>query len=129
MRGTAVVRERRTAFAALAAFALFVAVLQVATPSEARRPSTVTVTASVVRDRSGNGTITSDPTGINCGADCTETYAARTSVHFTATPASGSYFIRWSAGPCRRVLGPVCRLTLVGDTVVTAVFSTRAPAA
>lgn len=129
MRPTGISTIRRATLLGAAFLALAALVVVRAEPSEARRATTATVTATVVRDRSGNGTITSDPAGINCGVDCTETYAARTSVHFTATPATGSYFIRWSAGPCRRVLGPVCRLTLIGDTAVTAVFSTRAPAA
>lgn len=129
MRATTTSGPRRAILLAAAFLTLATLVLVRAEPSEARRVTTATVTATVVRDRSGNGTITSDPAGIDCGSDCTETYAVRSSVHFIATPAAGSYFIRWSAGPCRRVPGPVCRLTLIGNTAVTAVFSTRAPAA
>ena len=48
---------------------------------------------------SGNGTITSNPLGINCGVDCSESYANNTSVTLTATPMSGFNFVDWS-GDC-----------------------------
>ncbi|MDH4138922.1 MAG: hypothetical protein OEW09_19730, partial [Anaerolineae bacterium] len=44
----------------------------------------------------GTGTVTSDPAGINCGADCTEGYSDLTSVTLTATAAAGSTFAGWS---------------------------------
>ncbi|CAN5867248.1 hypothetical protein BH18ACT6_BH18ACT6_10000 [soil metagenome] len=45
------------------------------------------------------GTVTSSPTGINCGTDCTEAYSNGTVVTLTATPAAGSTFAGWS-GAC-----------------------------
>jgi hypothetical protein len=44
----------------------------------------------------GSGTVTSSPSGISCGADCSESYASGTSVTLTATPAAGSTFAGWS---------------------------------
>ena len=53
----------------------------------------------VYKEGTGEGTVTSSPAGINCGDDCTETYPIDTAVALTATPASGSVFVRWS-GAC-----------------------------
>ncbi|MET0356622.1 MAG: hypothetical protein ABW044_07565 [Cellvibrio sp.] len=49
----------------------------------------------VLRMGLGTGTITSNPAGINCAADCAENYGAATSVTLTATAAAGSTFLRW----------------------------------
>ena len=49
--------------------------------------------------RSGQGTVTSNPVGISCGATCGYTYPADTSVSLTATPASGRIFVGWG-GAC-----------------------------
>lgn len=47
----------------------------------------------------GNGLVTSNPAGIDCGADCTEDYADGTSVQLTATPDAGFAFEGWT-GDC-----------------------------
>lgn len=47
----------------------------------------------------GAGTVTSSPAGINCGADCIQSFTAGTAVKLTATPEVGSSFAGWS-GPC-----------------------------
>ncbi len=47
----------------------------------------------------GTGTITSSPSGINCGSTCTGYYASNASVTLTATPGSGYEFTSWS-GDC-----------------------------
>lgn len=59
----------------------------------------LTVTAN------GSGTVTSSPTGINCGLTCSTSFAAGTTVTLTATPGRGSIFVGWSGacsgtGPC-----------------------------
>jgi len=53
-------------------------------------------TLTVNKVGTGTGTVTSSPTGINCGSDCTENYDANTSVTLTATPAAGSKFVAWT---------------------------------
>ena len=44
----------------------------------------------------GDGIVTSNPAGINCGGDCTENYDVDTPVTLTATPDGDSDFAGWS---------------------------------
>ena len=68
-------------------------------------PKSVTATftnnpvLTVVKTGSGQGTVTSNPAGINCGGDCNQPYAPGTSVTLTAEPEQGSTFEGWS-GAC-----------------------------
>lgn len=77
-------------------------------------------TLSVVRAGDGSGTVTSDPSGIDCGADCSEGYEAGTPVSLTATPDAGSVFDGWS-GDCSGT--GACQVTMNGPHDVTATFS------
>ena len=61
---------------------------------------TTTYPLSVSLSGTGSGTVTSNPTGINCGSDCSQSYASGTVVTLTATPASGSVFSGWSGTGC-----------------------------
>lgn len=54
-----------------------------------------TPTFTLTVTKRGQGTVTSSPVGINCGADCAEAYASGTVVRLTATPAAGWRFDRW----------------------------------
>jgi PASTA domain/Divergent InlB B-repeat domain len=49
--------------------------------------------------RSGAGTVTSSPAGIDCGTACSHSYTTGTSVTLTAAAAAGSTFEGWS-GAC-----------------------------
>lgn len=53
-------------------------------------PYTLTVS------RTGSGTVTSSPAGIDCGAACTASFAAGTAVTLTPAPASGFVLAGWS---------------------------------
>ncbi|MBA3393312.1 MAG: DUF4215 domain-containing protein [Deltaproteobacteria bacterium] len=77
---------------------------------------TFTLTVSVV----GAGTVTSVPTGINCGADCTETYVAGTAVTLTPMPATTGLFTGWS-GDCSGTGS--CVVTMSAARNVTATFN------
>jgi hypothetical protein len=68
----------------------------------------------------GNGTVTSTPGGIDCGWDCSESYAADTTVTLTATPAFGSVFTGWDG--CDEVSGNSCVVTINEARSVTARF-------
>jgi len=81
--------------------------------------STAPVTLSVTR--TGNGTVSSAPAGISCGATCSATFTAGTSVTLTATPAAGSVFSGWSGGGCSGT--GACTLTMATATTVSAAFA------
>lgn len=59
----------------------------------------------------GQGSVTSNPSGIACPGDCTQDYDAGAVVTLTATPQAGAHFVAWS-GACGSVSGPVCSVTL-----------------
>ncbi len=68
----------------------------------------------------GAGTVTSDPVGVSCGADCTENYPWNTVVTLTAMPGPGSFFVGWS-GDCS-VSDTITTVTLDADRACTAIF-------
>ncbi len=43
----------------------------------------------------GSGVVSSDPVGIDCGTDCSDTYTYGTAVTLSATPALPSVFSGW----------------------------------
>jgi hypothetical protein len=53
-------------------------------------------TLTVTKAGTGSGTVTSNPSGINCGATCSYQFLYGTSVVLTATPDSSSAFSGWS---------------------------------
>lgn len=68
------------------------------------------------------GSVSSSPTGINCGADCSESYSDSTSVTLTAVPGKGYSFRGWS-GDCVSA-ATTCTVTMNGAKKVTATFVT-----
>lgn len=78
------------------------------------------VNLAVTKSGTGNGLVASSPIGINCGADCGETYLYGDTIQLTATPDGFSSFSSWS-GACTGSAG--CTLTLNGDNVVTGNFN------
>jgi Divergent InlB B-repeat domain/Bacterial Ig-like domain (group 3) len=71
----------------------------------------------------GSGSVTSSPSGIDCGSDCTETYDAVTGVTLTATPQVGSTFVGWD-GACAGST-TTCTLTMNASKSVTATFTNK----
>jgi hypothetical protein len=59
-----------------------------------------TYSLNVSKGGTGSGTVTSNPAGIDCGSDCSETYNYNTSVTLTAASATGSTFTGWSGYTC-----------------------------
>ena len=76
---------------------------------------------TVANSGSGNGTVTSNPAGINCGIDCSEFYDTNTVVTLTATPSVISLFSGWS-GACSGSVNP-CSVTMDAAKSVTANFT------
>jgi DNA-binding beta-propeller fold protein YncE len=79
-------------------------------------------TLSVVLEGGGSGTVTSSPTGIDCGTSCAASFTPWTTVSLAASAASGSQFSGWSAN-CPGTGS--CNVTLTtSDEFVTATFNT-----
>lgn len=67
-----------------------------------------------------NGSVTSSPSGINCGSDCSESYSENTVVTLTATPDSGYEFDSWG-GACSGTGS--CQVTMDDNKTVSATFT------
>jgi subtilisin family serine protease len=74
--------------------------------------------------RSGNGTVTATPGGvdraINCGPACSAKFIQDTTVTLTATPAPGLSFVNWTNGCVSST--PTCTLVIGKDTTAQANF-------
>ncbi len=79
-----------------------------------------TYTLTVAKAGTGSGTVISNPAGINCGSDCSESYAYNTPVTLTHAAAAGSVFTNWS-GDCSGSGG--CTVTMSAAKSVTATFT------
>jgi LysM repeat protein len=81
----------------------------------------VTTPYTLTVNKSGTGTVTSVPAGINCGATCSYSFSYFTSVTLTATPAPGYKFLLWS-GACAGNYTTICTVTMDAAKSVTANF-------
>jgi len=70
--------------------------------------------------RTGNGTVTSSPAGIDCGSDCTQDYNEGTVITLTASPDSSWTFTGWG-GACTGTED--CLVTMDSDKSVSATFT------
>lgn len=73
---------------------------------------------------SGDGRLTSQPAGIDCGATCSAQFAASSSVVLTATPRQGQVLQSWG-GACAEASGNTCSLTLSQATTASARFTAQ----
>lgn len=74
----------------------------------------------------GNGSVTSQVGGINCGATCSASFLSGTSVTLTASPAQGQVLQAWG-GACSGTAA-ACTVTMNAAQTVNATFA-AAPAA
>jgi len=88
------------------------------------RPVDVNVTLGGL----GQGTVTSDPTGIDCGSTCTWWFEWLEPVTLTADPQNGGTFSHWEGGECDGSTNPVCSFDVPALPVdTTAVFDQIGP--
>lgn len=80
------------------------------------------VQLSVILAGTGQGTVASAPSGIQCGADCTSQFPHGTSVTLSATSAPYSAFTGWE-GACTGT--GICTVRMDEDKQVTASFEKR----
>lgn len=81
---------------------------------------------TVHRQGGGTGTVVSTPPGIDCGADCTETFAYGANLLLQAIAANGSTFAGWTTPgwtfpTCAGTVD--CTFTVSGGTPVSATFT------
>lgn len=91
-------------------------------------PATVTATFSlplaqlnVLKSGNGDGTVTSDAYGINCGTACSASVPPSTTITLTATASLGSTFEGWTGGGCSGVAQ--CIVNVTSAMSVTAKFT------
>jgi hypothetical protein len=82
---------------------------------------------AVIKTGTGQGTVTSAPAGINCGALCSAAFNNGTSVTLSAIPASGSIFSGWSGAACSGT--STCTVVMSAAQSVTAAFAVPPPPA
>ena len=78
-------------------------------------------TVSIVKAGTGFGTVTSSPSGIDCGSSCTAEVLSTFAPTLTAVPAEGSIFAHWSGGGCSGS-GP-CEKPVETSHTVKAIFT------
>jgi hypothetical protein len=76
---------------------------------------------NVSKSGTGRGTVTSFPSGIDCGFDCSENYAASTSVQLAARPDTGYKFDGWG-GACSGTVS-TCMVNMDSSKTVSATFT------
>ena len=79
-------------------------------------------TLTINKSGSGTGSVSSSPSGIDCGSTCSHGFEEGTEVTLTATAPTGSIFTGWS-GACSG--SGDCAATINADTAVTATFNAQ----
>jgi thermitase len=69
-----------------------------------------------------NGSVTSNPIGINCGNTCSKQYTGGTSVILTARPAAG-YRLDYWGGACSGEVSRICTIVMDSDKSVSVQFA------
>ncbi len=88
--------------------------------AETPGPATPTLSVAVTGIEGSSGTVTSSPSGIDCGNDCSESYTNGTHVTLTAAADSTSVFTSWS-GACFGT-EQTCQISMTNNRSVTANF-------
>ena len=83
------------------------------------------LTLSVEKTGTGIGTVTSSPSGIDCGSTCNSSFSEGTVVTLTAMAATDSAFISWAG--CDSVNGNVCTISVMEQVSLIATFDALPP--
>ena len=75
---------------------------------------------TIIKSGTGTGIVTSSPTGINCGSDCSEIFPIGMTISLTAIADLGSKFSGWSGIECSNI--ETCNITINEDIKITASF-------
>jgi hypothetical protein len=78
-------------------------------------------TLTVTKSGDGGGTVTSSPSGINCGSTCSYQFVSGTNVTLTATPDLSSLFNGWSGDATGT--NSTVTVTMNSNKNVTAIFN------
>ena len=76
---------------------------------------------TITKTGTGSGTVTSSPSGIDCGDACSAPFSNGTLVTLTAAPGADSLFAGWSGGGCSGI--GACTMTMDAAKTVTATFN------
>jgi phospholipase C len=85
---------------------------------------TLTVTYLPAGTPGTAGTVSSNPSGINCPQNCSSSFAANTQVTLTATAATGYTFAGWSGGGCTGT--STCSVNVTSAMTVSPIFNSTA---
>jgi hypothetical protein len=80
-----------------------------------------TYSLTVTKAGTGSGTVTSSPSGINCGVTCSAFFTSGTPVTLSASSSADSLFAGWSGGVCSGTGS--CITTMDAAKTVTATFN------
>lgn len=87
--------------------------------AEGAKKTAKTAELKITKAGAGEASITSSPSGINCGNSCRAEFKAQSQITLTATVAAGSTFQRWG-GACKGT-ATTCTVTLKEAQNVTAI--------
>ncbi len=76
---------------------------------------------------SEDGVVTSVPVGINCGSNCSATFASGTEITLTTVSGVNSKFVYWGDNCSSCGINDNCTITLDNDTTCLATFSSGVP--
>lgn len=85
-------------------------------------PTTRTLIVTKTGSGSAGGTVTSSPSGINCGSACSAPYEINRSVTLTASVGSSTTFSGWGSG-CSSTSGNTCVVSMSSDKTISATFN------
>ena len=92
-----------------------------------RSRHTPSYTLTVTKGGAGSGSVTSNPAGVSCGSDCSESYVSGTSVTLTAAATGGSAFVGWGGVCAEFGAAPICSFIINSVTTVSAAFNPPPP--